>query len=536
MAQEASGIPYQTSTPETSIGAVYFDNQIDPLSLHLRNLDTINAAEQRRKAEYQQRTAQAYKLLEDLNPKVEGIMSNDTEYFRNKAQELQQYRAGMLQTQMNPNDPAFQQAYVKGTDLEKQLEIEAQGSKADKEYLSKILTEYDPAKHDPKSLSRIEEWSKKPFSERQQYDRSQLLVPKTIDLFGEVQKKMKALPKSQNLVRDEKGNLVTEKLPFGGTGYYTEEKLGDADLNALNNVLSQDPELVRSATEQFNLLPPNSPQRVSISEEANRRGLDPSQVMIERASDAANTSKAILKEAKEGTAYKEAVKYGYKKKAEDEKASYILEQLGNVYTGKTRVYNQLNTTPTTWDAIASGNAVTMQTLNQGGQQVWYSNALAGISAGSFNVQKEDSNGNITLDTEPNNIIGWKYMPDGSVYVKTAQSMYMKGQGVNSIGGVSIDDEGYQLATDNVIAGIAVANKLPLESVRRVLTNANGYDGNVANVRVMAKPNEPTIQTPAKAEPKKTGGAITQEEWNKKWAALPKGGAMEGLDGKTYIKK
>lgn len=43
----------------------------------------------------------------------------------------------------------------------------------------------------------------------------------------------------------------------------------------------------------------------------------------------------------------------------------------------------------------------------------------------------------------------------------------------------------------------------------------------------------------KTAPKTGGGAkpqMTKDEWNKQWAALPKGQTMVGLDGKTYTKK
>lgn len=503
MAIEAGGIPSLAENP-TNIGAVYLSDTVNPLDVHLGNLKKFDEGQRARQAEKLALKQQAMKMTADLKYNPDGILPEDTAPISGMAQKVfEDYAAIQAKYAGDVGNPNYVADIAKWNVDKQRLDTAISGSKSFNQYLQKAA-DGDLSKLDKSHVTNMAQLRMLPLEQRmgekgdEAISKYPLYQPKRISLYDTVKKKLDKIPREQKVMRDEAGNIVTEQLLFGSKGYYTEEKLSDQQLNTLNSALQADYDVVQDATDEFNLLPQGSANRISITEEANRRGVDPSTVMIERMTNAINAPKISFEEGKESTAHKEGVKYGYKKKEEEEKASFVLEQMGNIFTGKAKVYNGQSATPTEWNTLSKvGGGALASSITAA--QAWYSNNLAGISAGNFNVQRTDANGNVSLDTEPNNIIGWKYKPDGTVLVKTAQSAYIKDGGGSRMNGMDIDDEGYVPVTENIITGIAVENKIPTSSVRSVLSKANGYNGNVANVRVLAKTNEPSVTQPAQQQ-------------------------------------
>jgi len=500
---EANGLPSLAENP-TNIGAVYLSDTVNPLDVHLGNLKKFDEGQRVRQAEKLALKQQAMKMTADLKYNPDGILPEDTAPISGMAQKVfEDYAAIQAKYAGDVGNPNYVADIAKWNVDKQRLDTAISGSKSFNQYLQKAA-DGDLSKYDKSHVTNMAQLRMLPLEQRmgekgdEAISKYPLYQPKKISLYDTVKKKLDKIPREQKVMRDEAGNIVTEQLPFGSKGYYTEEKLSDQQLNTLNSALQADYDVVQDATDEFNLLPQGSANRMSVTEEANRRGVDPSTVMIERMTNAINAPKISFEEGKESTAHKEGVKYGYKKKEEEEKASFVLEQMGNIFTGKAKVYNGQTATPTEWNTLSKvGGGALASPITAA--QAWYSNNLAGISAGNFNVQRTDANGNVSLDTEPNIIIGWKIKPDGTVLVKTAQSAYTKDGGGSRMNGMDIDDEGYVPVTENIITGIAVENKIPTSSVRSVLSKANGYNGNVANVRVLAKTNEPSVTQPAQQQ-------------------------------------
>lgn len=82
MAQEAGGLPYYSGN-QSGVGAVYFDKTIDPLALHLKNVETLDTGDDFWKAwklkevADQKRAKLAEDITKDLTANPEGAMPED---------------------------------------------------------------------------------------------------------------------------------------------------------------------------------------------------------------------------------------------------------------------------------------------------------------------------------------------------------------------------------------------------------------------------------------------------------------------------
>jgi hypothetical protein len=155
-----------------------------------------------------------------------------------------------------------------------------------------------------------------------------------------------------------------------------------------------------------------------------------------------------------------AFEMGERAKADD--AKYVIEQLGAALTGKDDVYRTVSGVK---EVVKDGKKVQENGSWKRGS------ALSGVPVGQFTYETPVVGEQGTkVEKQDNFIQDWMYI-DGQPLVKTTESEFRKGGKVN---GVPVDRFGYMKVTDDLLSGIARANKIPYHTLRESLKSLGAY--------------------------------------------------------------
>jgi len=513
------------NTPSSGVGAVIFDNPrtkvLDILLDQNNDLDNYLKIKQAKQA---QQAATTNALMKDLKLTEDGVMLQHVPYFKQKAQGVYEAAAKIYgKYNGDLSSPQAQQEWVQQVQLpSQQFELEVKGSKDLGQTLEKVRGELNTkpddwnqdASHANIAMARLMSPDKL-FSAPDQLNVDALLVPNQTAFFDMIKEDAKEFAKNETVKKDEKGNIVTVGLPFGGKAFVKEKGIQPQSVPDLAFAYMQSPQKVTQATREYNGLLDNDPLlKQSIDDEAQKRGLSPVQVYMESVIAKIPRGETI-QQVTEGTAYKEGIKFGYKQKEEADNAKYIAEQLGNVMAGKAPVYGDENVESEVAQDEALGLAI--PTLKP--QSTWYSGALRGTKAGVYSqpVMRSDGQGGVietgVVEPKDNVILGWKYV-NGVPYVRTSESTIYK-----KVNNKKVDNEGYYPADEQIITAIASSNKIPYSVLRETLAKGGGYQEKAPKPQELADKNAPTVQAatiktetptpqPKKQEPAKNKGAET----------------------------
>lgn len=494
MAQEANGLVYNGSNP-TGVGAVYFDKTVDPVQLQLEQLNSLDKAIQNKEARNLAKKKLAIDMAGDGIVDTKNIYDSDVPYFMKRGEELTNMHADLLRAAQDPDNPKFIESKI-AFDREKQkLMTELEASRRHKEYAMQAAKEYDPTKHDNRSLVNQKAWHEADLATRMGLDPSMLNVPKKSTVFSEAQSLLKTLPKSQQAVRDANGKLVTEKLPFGGIAYQVGKAVPDAELNQVIEDIFTTPNhpFTASAADAFAQLP-ESNQKTFI-ELAQKTGSDPIKEYMRSIAHDANIMETSLKNATEGSAYKQTIKG----RDDMQKAMLFAEQIGNLKNGNPAVFQKSiqpsldnpNGTPADVARSMVRNIKTLgnytKTIGKG-----YSTAFQNQVVGKFTVY--DTKGMPQLKDAT--VEMFKYDDNEGLKIKTNQtSDALAQQGAGAyVGAAQIDDEGFIPFTDEMALTMAKSLGIPLDKLREALVQGKGYTDKVMDFGPLGNKGTKEVKT------------------------------------------
>lgn len=492
----------------TGTGAVIFDYpKTQPLDILLEannDLDKYRLAKAHKVA---QDTALQKQLIGNISFDTKGALPQDIAEYIQPASEKVFDLASKVYA-LDPSTPAFKQGMVELNRAKMEAQMLTQESARHKEMFAPFNNPLDPDKVDvDASHALLAQAQALPLPKRIEFMKAHpaLMVENKTSLFDMLQKDYKDLPKSEEIVKDDKGNAVIENLPSGEKIYTKNKGFTEEDISNLGTVNFNSPSRVTRATNEYNGLATANPAlKASLDQEAKLTGKSPIQVYIE--DQLRKLPRAVTKDkVNEGYVFKKSVDAGFADKKQEDDAKYILEQLGNSMNGNDSAYNvsvppktvPQGIVPTTV-ATTFGHPIPTATT----PEVKYGNTLRGTNAGVFSYQYKDANGQVKTDVKPNVILGSKWI-GGKPYIQTAESVNNVG---GSLNGQDVDDEGYIPLDNTIITAIAVSNKIPLRVLRETLVKAGAYGGNTPQTEKMAGKET----TPAKTVAPKTTKTIYQK--------------------------
>lgn len=494
MGQIATGYGNAGDNP-SGTGAYIFGETIDPLEAHYANLNSFDAAQQQRKAEQKAKLANGYKLVADLDADVKGIMDTDAQYFREQAQGLQQYKVKMFAAGLDPDNPAFGDAYTKGQYGKAALQTDIEASKAQKEILLKAFQEMAqrPDKYDiDKSNTNIAMFRATPFATRKNFDMAKLLVPKKVDLLTITKDKV---------LKDAPMDIstTTQKDQFGRIGDVSTKTYNPEHIKGLAyTAYNSGGEVTEAINTAYDGLDPNMKAAFQSQAQAMstpNKTVSPAQLYFQDYLQKLNTVQNEKKDfnwSPMDTAY---AGYHYRKKEEEEGFEYVAETMAKSLSEDTGFWG----TPQDNTIDMVGNLTGGQVSNPQniGTAPRFSTALSGTVIGVAPVPKyarnEDGTVKMTKDAAgrdvpqietyseiPNRILQWK-RENGKTYLQTDESL--ENLRVGTPGAT-----GWTEVNDRTIDQFAPNDKART-LLRSVLVKKDAYPNQNVQLNTSAKPKE-----------------------------------------------
>lgn len=216
MGEIATGYGSQGSNP-SGVGAYIFSPTVDPLTVHLHNLGEFEQNMRERRAEQREKIKVGAAAISDLDPKVEGIMDTDAQYFQEQGLQLRDLKAKMYGAGLDYTNPMFTDAYTKAQYREKAIETDVQASAMHKAVVIAAVKDLNdnPDKYDlDASTKNIAMFRAAPFAMRKNFNIANLLVPaKNVDVMGAIKDYYGGLPTEKTTTaKTVNGVLQTEEV------------------------------------------------------------------------------------------------------------------------------------------------------------------------------------------------------------------------------------------------------------------------------------------------------------------------------------
>lgn len=489
--QVVTGAPGNEGVNPSGVGAVIFDQGPDLMTQHLNNLKNYDEGMKQRQAQHQQKLSLGWKMLSDLDPNVNGIMDSDQQYFQQRGAGLQQFQADMLKSGLDPNNPMYMDAYTKGNNLSKSMEIDVNASKAQKEMLFKYMQEASahPEKYDLDATNKnIASFRSTPFDLRRSYDIGKILVPKKSDLL--------TLSKT-NVLKDVPLDIASEtiKEPVSGgfqtvqTKTYTPQHIqGLAQAGYLGN---------GDVTEAVNIdydkvVDPNKKlsyqQQAEAESKAAGRTVAPQEVWYREYLKGISPNE----QTRSGIAFS-PMQHAWAQNAfadqdEEESVKYVAEALKNAKGDDPQFWETEVTeggpnmvTGTLKNTFGFGEPVSTTTK--------YTQALNNLPLGKAMIPmpaRDNTTGEIIYKEGTKDPVIAKYEPvdnrvlnmkkeNGKVYIQTDESMAKQLQGSGT---------GWEEVTDRTIDKMVLGSKNPIKAaatLRKTLSNMGWYGNTQVNL-------------------------------------------------------
>lgn len=491
MPELVTGSPGNAGENTSGVGAVMFDRTNDPLALHLQNLKSFDDAYVKRKAEQQKQVDLGYKMLSDMDPKVEGIMDSDLNYFQDRAAKLQEFDISALKQGANPNNPAFRDAYNQKRNLAQSIELDAQASKAQKEMLFKYMQEVsaNPDKYDLEKTNRnVANFRASTFDMRKNFDISKMLVPKQSSLLE--LSKTKVL---KDVPLDETSQTVVDKTSGGfqveSTKNYTPQHInGLAQAGYLG-----DNDVAEAVNTDYEKLDGNKQvsyaQQAITESKAAGRTVAPQEVFYREYLKGISPNQ----NSKSGISYSPwqhaSANHAYDDQDDAQFVKYVAEAVKNAqgdddsFWSTTATEEIDNSTPTS--------------INMRMGPVKYSQALNNLPLGQavVPIQARDQITNDLLwaddaktqpviakyDNIPNRVLNMK-KENGKTYIQTDETLVKQMQGDKGA-------TGWEEMTDRTIDKLVLGSKNPIKAaaiLRKTLLDMKAYPGTNVNLGGGAK--------------------------------------------------
>jgi len=335
MAQEANGLSYASANP-SGVGAVYFE-PYKVQEQHQKNLDSFLEGVNARKDAADKKKQFAMGMLDELAIDPKNIMNTDVEGLSAEANDLQNYYAKMLQQDIDPENPAFVNAYKEFQQKKQSLQFRMAKSEAERKMMENALSKFDPAKHDDSMLKNIDAFNTAPLDSRQEYADG-LIVNKKPSLQAYLAKYHKPFA--------EKLKESTKVLPADKQGVIKEQSL-KYSLSPTGNIadyaphaqsIMADQEGLKAVNETWGLMPDS--QKKSYIDAYIAKGMPPSIAEVEAKKDMVSDNLALLNIIQESEGYKgqsegykQAVKYAYGQKKESNKGRILPEVVAQMKVG-----------------------------------------------------------------------------------------------------------------------------------------------------------------------------------------------------------
>jgi hypothetical protein len=337
---------------------------------------------------------------------------------------------------MDPDNPAFADAYSKSQFGKASLQADIEASKGQKEILLKAYQEMAtrPDKWDiDKSNGNIAMFRATPFAQRKNFDISKLLVPKKLDLLGITNEKV-----LKDVELDE--SVTTEKDKFGRVGDVSVKTLSPEHIKGLAyTAYNSGGEITEAINAGYDALDPN--RKAAFQSQAQALStpnstVSPAQLYYQDYLSKLNTVQREKKDFNWSPMDSAYATNFYKNKDEEEGFKYVAETMANA----------LSDNPAFWGNV-QGNDVDMLGGITGGQfsnpqtvgtAPRFSTALSGTVIGvapipSY-VRNDENKIVMTKDAAgkdvpmidkynqvPNRILQWK-RENGKTYLQTDESL------------------------------------------------------------------------------------------------------------------
>lgn len=335
MAQEANGLPYASANP-SGVGAVYFE-PYKVQEQHQKNLDSFLEGVNARKDAADKKKEFAMGMLDDMAIDPKNIMNTDVEGLSAEANDLQNYYAKMLQQDIDPENPAFVNAYKEFQQKKQSLQFRMAKSEAERKMMEMALGKFDPEKHDDAMLKNIDAFNTAPLDSRQEYAEG-LIVNKKPSLQTYLAKYHKPfadkLKESTKVLPADKQGVIKEK-----SLKYSLSPTGNiADYATHAQSIMADPEGIKAVNETWGLTPDS--QKKAYIDAYIAKGMPPSVAEVEAKKDMVSDNLALLNVIQESEVYKgqsegykQAVQYAYEQKKESNKGRILPEVVAQMKLG-----------------------------------------------------------------------------------------------------------------------------------------------------------------------------------------------------------
>ncbi len=400
MAEEATGLPYQSDNP-TGSGAVYFDKAPSLQETTFRLMADADAEAARRRASQKDYLKLGYDLIADLNPDVKGILDSDAPFIREKAKDLHSFISAGIANGVNPDNPKFADWYHKAQYMKDELQTYVEASKADKQSLFNFQKQWSEKPDDFDGEKTANAWAAfraTPLDVRMGYDRSKLLAPSGNDfdtmLQGFVKKNFDKMQKSQEFSSD--GGIYTEQL--------TEENMTPQQMRQIADAMPTFGEFGNALNKKWEQQLPEIREQYAAPYIAN--GDNPSLAEDKAKKDFAYDRLNLFHKMGESEKYKgqsPALREAAKSNAQIQKYSWIPKMVSDVFNGNANTMSKRTYVP------ISGKPV----------EVYGTTAFNGIKLTPFKVNEQVGTEEKIVDKE--NVPLMVFEKDGDVWMATTES-------------------------------------------------------------------------------------------------------------------